>query len=699
MLGELNVNRLLESSRRSDVIGYNIYTFGKVDIRRPDSALPIIKQWDDASLGLCGTVAIGFELNVKDLIVPKLSANGTPIVLYPVRNRWTPAFMDTYYRAKAFGEYKKSGLIAVRERKCFTEDDTFISHLTFFNDSREPISINFTLSLPFERICDGLYAAKARIVPAGLQQKLNLDGFAAAYSELGDNATLTVPAQSNVSLRYGLAFSPDSAQNARDRLDAALKKADPFAESEANVNGWMSKHAPKLKIDDTDLQKIYYYRFFLIKSAIHTPTAVLPNCNFKGECVYESPFGGWFGAPIGLPIPMQIEEMKWMRDTTAVRSAIANWCRGVGTTQGYIQFTPMAIWELYLKCADTSLIAECYDAVKAYTAKKMTSGDNSLPLCEGSWVTGAEYQPAFYQHTEPQWDWRHDSECIAQGFSLTSLHRVDECVMHAANLLACKNMAKLLGKDDDAKAFSANFDSTIERIEALYDKQKEFFFDLDVKSQKSCDEAYGYDGFMPTMFSLLGEKYHAVFKQLDKNARFDGGFGTTTVGKDCPMYWFDNCIAGPVASSVGEPHSYGCSWNGPIWPYAMSLVLEALGSATNKDASLSDTFERLFYEYTELHFVGGDRSTPCIFEHYRPSDANSFSPYRDYFHSEWLNLFFSYLLGVRITKDGMEFSPLTKREFIVEGLTVKGKQYRLSQTFKDGELCRESQCISGDNAR
>ena len=127
---KININRLLENSSRSDVLGYNIYTRGRQKIPKPYGRQCEFMQWDSPVLGLNGTAAIGHQLDVQDLILPRITANGIPLTFTPMRNHWTPAYMDTLYRCEPFGEYKKSGLITVRERKCFTSDDTFISLLT-----------------------------------------------------------------------------------------------------------------------------------------------------------------------------------------------------------------------------------------------------------------------------------------------------------------------------------------------------------------------------------------------------------------------------------------------------------------------------------------------------------------------------------------------------------------------------------------
>lgn len=687
MTHKININRLLENSQRSDVHGYNIWTRGKKELKRLRKGDKLLKQWDDASLGLEGVVAIAHHLDIDDLIAPQISANDTELTFDALRNHWTPAFMDTMYRCRPFGEYTRSGLIAAREKKCFDEHDTFISHLTLFNDGRKPIKITINLSVPFNKIADSTYSVNAKIAPLSLGRDLFLKGYVCAKTDCGENATITVPAFGKAEIRYGFAFSKDSAEKATKALENAFAVSDPFVESEKRFNNWMDENAPELLIDNTDILKIYYYRFFVIKTAIHSPSDIWTDSTFQGPCVYESPFGGWFGAPIGLPIPLQIEEMKWMKNIDALRSHIKNWCEGYGATQNYIQSTPMSVWDIYVQTGDKSIISEFYDSMKKFTLRKYQTDKPSLPLTDGSWITGAEYQPSFYQHTEPKWDWRFDTEGEKIGYHRIILNRVDECSMHLLNLRACEMMASTLENKADEAYFSACADEITEMIRNLcWNEEKGFFFDFNPEVGKQCDEAYGYDGFMPIMKNLFGKEYYKVFEKLMSGERFDSGFAATSIGKDCPMYWFDNCITGPTASTLAEPHPYGCCWNGPVWPFANSLVLDALGNATYYDRTLKDTFNRLFLEYTELHFNYGDRSTPCIVEHYRPTDGAAFSPQAEYFHSEWINLFLSYYIGIRVTEDDILFEPLTDEEFVINNICIKGKCYNFSQSLVDGEV-------------
>lgn len=685
----MNINRFLENSVRSDVRGYNIYTRGKQEFFRLRPGETKIDQWDAPSLGLPGLISIGHEIDTTNIIIPKLSIGDTIMEFDVTRHHWTPAFSDTTYRARPFGEYKRSGTIVVREIKCFDENDTFISHLKISNDNRSDVSIKIELSVPYARVSDGVYSVKSKIMPRSLGKDIDLVGFACAKTDRGACAEILVPALSSIDVKYGFSFSPKSADEAISALDKALKADDPAKESEVRFNKWMDENAPRLETENTDILKIYYYRFFVIKTAIHTPEKVIPASDFKGECVYESPFGGWFGAPIGLPFPLQVEEMKWMKNTDALISHIENWCHAYGATQGYIQFTPMAIWDLYVQTGDEKIISKFYNDALKFTLRKFEDDAIALPVTDGSWITGAEYQPAFYQHTEPSWDWRYDTEGEKLGYHRMLLYRLDECVMHLMNVKACRMMASMLKKSNDEAALSKREAFVSDKIKELcWNEEKQFFFDVDKESGRQCDMAPGYDGFMPMMRNLFDEKYHTVFGALEKGGIFDSCFSITSIGKSCPMYWFDNCITGPTAASLEEPHNYGCCWNGPVWPFAISLVLESLGNAAYKNDSLKDTFRRLFVEYTDLHFNLGDRSAPCIVEHYRPTDGVPFSPQTEYFHSEWVNLFLSYYLGIHVSKDDVTFDPVTSEEFTIDGVIINGESYTFSQTLENGKLSK-----------
>jgi len=315
----------------------------------------------------------------------------------------------------------------------------------------------------------------------------------------------------------------------------------------------------------------------------------------------------------------------------------------------------------------------------------------TLPVTEGSWLTGAEYQPSFYQYTEPNWDWRQDDEGIRNGlkFEKPKLHRLDAAVYTILNLQGCAMAAKELGKESDYELLCNIAEQFTRQIEEEHwDKQKKMFYDIDLKTGKRCDVSACYDSFAPFMWGIVGEKYFDSINSIFDRNKFWGDFAVSTVEKCNPMYWFDNCIAGPVESSVLSPHHYSASWNGPVWPYANSLVAVALGSVAEQDKRFKAGFLDFFGKWTDLHFLDGDRSVPMTHEHYRQSDGASFSNVVDYFHSSWINPFMTYWAGIRLENGELIFEPLTEEEFSLHGVNIRGKSYNFSQHRENDILKR-----------
>ena len=156
------------------------------------------------------------------------------------------------------------------------------------------------------------------------------------------------------------------------------------------------------------------------------------------------------------------------------------------------------------------------------------------------------------------------------------------------------------------------------------------------------------------------------------------------------MYWFDSHIVHGGGTTKRAPHHYFSSWNGAVWPFASSLVLEALGGVAARKAEYIPLFLRLFSEYTELHFLGGDRSLPCMVEHYRVSDGLPLSPYTEYFHSKWLDIFFSYWAGIHSENGKVGFIPMTDTDFVIDGVIIGGASYRFEQKKGNRTIARTS---------
>ena len=680
----MNYNLYFQNSFRSDLLGYNMSTVCTERQSNTSNA-----SWRMPEIGMQGVLCIGHETGVKDVLRLEISENDIPLNFESKRNRWTPKWCETYYRSTPMETYyKKSGCYVVREKKCITDDDVFVSELCITNNKKETATLQIKMITPLEKE-ESIYKIHTPIIPKALRQKYFLDGWFALCGMEAEQK-IEIPAGKSVLYKYCFGFSRQSEGDAKEKVRKEFSNNNSFFDNEDKLNQWFNKMVPTILTDNKDLEKIYYYRYLLIYINTFTPKKVIPEHWISGECMYENRYGAWYGCPVGLPLALQVNEAMWLKNSNLSKNQLNMWMENTTVLKWYIQYTPYAAYRFYQHHENKQWLETIYDNLKEYTLKNYKD-DVLLPVTEGSWGTGAEYQPAFYQWTNPKWDWRHDKEGKALGYPIQKIYRLDEISFFGANLKACAEIAKELGKERDYLYFEHLKEEVVEAIKTkFWNEVDKIFYDIDAATMQQCNEAACYDSFAPFLFYLIEEKpYTECFEKLFDDTWFSDEFSVTTVAKNCPMYWFDNCIVGPTAAGLKEVHEYECCWNGPIWPFATSLVLNAFGTVAEKDSHYRKQWVALFDKYTEVHFLNGDRSLPVIFEHYRPGDGTTFSKACDYFHSAWIDLFMHYWAGISIENDEITFRPFTEELFEIRNVLIKGKYYIFRQFCENGKIKQE----------
>ncbi|MFA6074476.1 MAG: hypothetical protein WCV63_00775 [Negativicutes bacterium] len=718
-----NTNQFLASAFRTDVIGREMWNGknneGKSKLIeehdyyvRPDKVIGGCSvqmpqfAWDPPCLGLPGTWAYGHHTDLEDvlkiLVSDVTSSDEIELEFIATRNNWTPAFLTTYYRSTVDESYPFGGVLTIKEKKCINANNTFVSECKFINDCNAVRRYRVEMQLPhFARQSEeNVYLVHAKALPGGMlygNDKFLIDGYAVATTNFGKTIfELELAPHETKAVRFSFAVSEQSAVCADEYVNAALKDIDIFQKNEQLFNDWMHTNVPSLEIDDFDLLKIYFYRWFLVYRSQHNPRSILKQHPYKHPAFYESPFGLWFGCAVGLPVPCQILESRWLTNKKLSCGHVLNWGARTRGYMNYLQFTPMAIWKWYLSHRDKKVLLSIYQTAKEYALKDIDMNNlEKLPVQHGSWTTGAEYQPNFYQFTQPdQWDWRCDEEGSAKlNMPKASLIRPDLCAHTIANLLATADIARVLGLSEDAKLFAEialrQSDSVVKK---LWCEETGCFVGADPLSEAQADEALCYDSFMPYLWGMMNNNrcVDAFAKIFDERLFWDE-FPVATAAKNNLMYWSGNCLIGPTQASVNNPHIYPCSWNGPSWHYANGLLVAALGSVVenNNNDKLREKWLLLFERWSDLHFLYGDRSTPCAIEHHRPSDGARFRSIVDYFHSAWLDSLYSYYFGVRIEVDRLEFKPFFQGAFKLENITIGRVQFSFVQEVAaDGRLIK-----------
>ena len=715
-INRLNINKLLENSARTDLIGREMWNhmavaWNKGDYEKPDTRTPEygISQiansfWAKPQMGMTGDWAYGVETTLSDVVKVQVisTKQGQKLVqkFVPTRNEWTPAMITTYYRAlpdTLKGSYPYAGDLNVKEKKCVTEDNVLVLEYTFTHDNRTSGEYEIALVLPKFKMLEtpSTYSFSTKSRPRSLRQVLPMDGFVAVDNseKTGEKYKFSLKPFETKTIRFTVAFDSNSLENATRNAQTTCTNKMVFEDNINCFNKWFTDNVPQLTIENHDMLRLYYYRWFVLYRNYHNPGKYIKNHPFSCPVFYESPFGGWYGSTVGLSIPVHNQEAKWAKSPELAQNNILNWAKNRKIFRDYIQYTPKTIWDLYLHYPDKVFLDSVYKSTSSYSKEAIDDKDlTRLPTQTGSWATGAEYQPSFYEFTkDTKWDWQQDEEGKSLGKTRTTIIRLDKVVFAIANSFASSNIAKVLGKKTDQVYFDESASLMLKTMkEKHWDAKTGMFYDANPTDFALATESPCYSSFMPFMWQLVKEKsYQRSFEKFFDPAWFWSDFPISTVSKTCPMYWSGNCIAGPAFSSVEKPHDYDCSWNGPVWFFSNGLMCEALGSVALNSTSneMQEKWMDFFGRWSDMHYAYGDKSVPCATEHNRTTDGARFSRRFDYFHSSWIDPFMRYYLGIQIDDNGkFNFNPFTKEVFKVNDISIMGKKYSFSQAIEGNSL-------------
>ncbi len=720
-----SINELLGNRSRTDMVGPEVWTGTSTsDRQRPDTGTnpkgnceTPVAQWPETSnglpaLGLGGAWHCGHPTTYRDILALEVSTVSTdgrvPLKFAVVRHRWTPAYQRTYYRSLPTGqpnEYPLAGHLSIKETKAITRDNVFVAEVVVVNDQREPTTCAFTFKTPLETQGKDVFRVDTKVCAGGLGRnpatdqdyRVTTEAVLLAKGDVTPVQPITIPPQGSVTFRYALALNQVGQDDARRKAEATLNDPDVFQKNADAFDRWMGENVPELRVGDLDWLRMYYYRWFVVYRSIHDPAKYIADHPYKRPAMYESPFGGWYGCVIGLPIPHQIHEARWLRTPQPGLNHIRNWCEPCHRQyRGYVQFTGRSIWDFYKCHPQPSLLNEMADAVLEY-ALRICQIDSleepvKLPTTGSSWPTGSEYRGDFFQFTHEQpWDWRCDGGTVTKlKLKHVRLQAIDVAIFAIANLDGAAQLYAQLGNDELAQNLRRRVDEMLALVdERCWDPEKQMFFSVDPASGCRADQAATYASFAPLLEGMLyGKKYFPAMEKIFDQRWFGCDFPVPSTAKNCPFYWSGNCVTGPTEASLTEPMTYSCCWNGPTWYFGNTFVAQSLGAvaSTPDGRHFRPRWIEFMRRWNELHYLYGDRTVPMSGEHARPVDGARFSTVPEYFHSAWLDPFLKYWAGIQIANSLQQvtFDPFTAQEFSINGVVVLGKRLNFEQSYDRG---------------
>ncbi len=692
-----DINAYLKNSVRTDVGGEGLW------LPQLDNKLT---HWLDAEPGFVGQVYYVHATDFQGLFRYEFSTPGGRLTPQAINNEWTPAYVKTRYRLK---DVNGLAALEIEELKFISDNEVACSQLQIFNTSPQPQRLTI-------RIIDLMNGEKRKDTPRpdGFFRALKFKPTTYYFTDLIIEKSYLFQAHGFTTktddncLTQTFSLKPKATQQCNAKMIFAADPSRCELKLPATLdnralrfrihkfNQWFADNVPAFTCSDKALEKMYYYRWYVLKKCSLNPRQYAPNHPYPDRVMYEGVAGRWFTKVIGLPLPLQIMEARWLNDKT-----IAAGQARVALTKDdffdYLNWTPFAIWQLHLVAPSETLIQAALPKMKKFVAMEAAKDEDgdALPTTWGSWITGMEYQPSFHYFTSPRWDHTKGDEFVTDD-QLTkdpaiykrflSVERVDEATYYFLNNLAIGKAAALTGDAPTAGEYMARAEKIRRAVKAkMWDEKTEFFYDLHPTTDEKAIEAKQADGFFPFLFGLLAGKDQAgVFNHLLNPKEFWTAYPVPSVSQDSPAFDAGGLWKVGPAASPEKPYRYVCNWNGPTWVFSNALVLDALGSAAQltNDERLSAAFLELLKRHTKMQFRHADWSVPCVVEHYNSQTGEPLRWLADYFHSSYNDLLIRFLIGLRPREDELiEIAPLVRPPLRFSIQEVRYRQHKISISF------------------
>lgn len=388
---------------------------------------------------------------------------------------------------------------------------------------------------------------------------------------------------------------------------------------------------------------------------------------------------------------MHIIEFRWHQDHEIMRQEIRTVMGSQDETglfhclytdralAPYANFMGWAVYQYYLVSEDIEMVREYLPASKRQIQgwKSSFGNERDMLLREPKHaLTGKEYQPSFWYFT----DFPDNPKDLSQ---ITTVKRVDRAIYFLLNVRGTAEMCRIVGDSDEE--YYRTMAKKIERdiMTYMWDENNQFFYDVHAETNEKA-MVKNIVGFYPWWAGVGGTASKDGFSRL-----FSEDFNTAcpfpSVSTDCPV--FSPCGGWKKLFFKGRD---GCIWNGPMWPYTNSVILDALACHSKENGHRYDQeFQHYFREFTLMHYENRDFSQPKLVEFYNSFTGEPLSGENDYNHSYYIDLIMRHIVGIRIEDSNIRLDP-------VAGLNASFRLSRLSIQGHDVEVqCDKGQCDKG----
>jgi hypothetical protein len=503
------------------------------------------------------------------------------------------------------------------------------------------------------------------------------------------------------SLDFGCSFSTED-EMGRHNLGVRLSPVDRMGEEgyqQADYQSWFDRNIAFFTCSDPRITKMFYHRAYLLRRNLMEPGIG----RLKWPCFSEGRWrSGWYPNVISYGAGHQIREARWLRDpkywmgqlrTFAYNEkpdgVYPNFVRPNEIGKGqYTDWITATAWDGYLVHPNQEILRQLADLlannVRGWQKTRDPDGDGLLSV-NSHWWTGMEWQPSFFYFS----DYRRGPQNPSEPENRVDIDRVDLTSYQYGNARTMASVYREIGRPDRASEFDA-LASKIESamVAKMWDAADGWLYSLRA-TDGAMARAKEIVGVYPFYFDMPAahERFGGMWESLTDAGEFWTIYPAASASKLCPAYSQDGWPGGGVG---------GCMWNGPTWPHANSLVMSGMANAIRAEGRGSQVAEgdsshaarkssltkrhlwSLFTSYTKAQYRDGKFSFPWTGEFYNGDTGAWKTAERDYFHSTYLDLVLTALVGmVPRNDDVLEVDPLvppaTLEYFLLDGQHYRGR--------------------------
>ena len=411
---------------------------------------------------------------------------------------------------------------------------------------------------------------------------------------------------------------------------------------------WYRDRIAFFESSDALLDDVYYYRWKIVRAHQRDLGKIgYITTEFANDVSWQrEPY-----ASLNDATGFHLDELRWMRDRRFADDYINYMYEDGGNDRHFTDYLADSVWRRYLVDGDTQAALRHLPAMRRLYDAWYDHYDWSKNLY---WIEplldATEYTIASI-----------DASGGKDGFWGGDAFRPSINSYMYGNARAISQLAALAGDKSASADFAARAADIKQRVEqALWNPELDHFTDrykVDNQYVHYWDRIRGRElvGYVPWAFDLPDDsaRYATAWRHMLSPDQLAGPAGLRTVEPSYPHYMQQYRYEGT------HPE---CQWNGPVWPFQTTQVLEGMINLLDhyhQQIVTRSDFLRLMRQYAQLHYNDGKLD---LEEDYDPATGKpivGLARSHHYFHSGYIDLIMRGIVGIQPRADDMlEINPL-----------------------------------------